>query len=58
MIAISGGKVAVVKRLLELPKGAIDFSAVNNKGMTGMDVAKEEGHTAIVEMFTKAGLES
>ena len=45
-----------MQRLLELPKGAIDFSVVDNEGQTGLDLAKEEGHTAIVEVLAKAGL--
>ena len=40
---------------MELPKGAMDFIAVNNSGKTGMDVAKEKGHTAILKMFANAG---
>ena len=47
-----------MQRLLELPQGVIDFSAVNNRGQTGMDVAKERGHTAVVELLAKAGHES
>ena len=51
----SGGHAPVVQRLLELPKDTIDYGAVNDKGQTGMDVAKEEGHTAILKMFANAG---
>ena len=52
---LSGGHAPVVQWLLELPKGTIDFSAVNYEGKTGMDVAKEKGHTAILKMFANAG---
>ena len=44
-----------MQRLLELPKGAIDFSEVNNWGKTGMDLAKDEGRTAVLEVFANAG---
>ena len=44
-----------MQRLLELPQGALDFSAVNEEGETGMDLAKEKGHTAIIKMFANAG---
>ena len=36
----------------------IDFKEVNMEGLNGFDVAKEKGHSAIVEMLTKAGLEA
>ena len=55
MPLFSGGHAPVVQRLLELPQGTIDFSVVNNKGHTGMDVAKGKGHTAILKMFANAG---
>ena len=55
MPLLSGGHAPVVQRLLELPQGTIDFSVVNNNGKTGMDVAKEKGHTAILKMFANAG---
>ena len=47
-----------MQRLLELPNGAIDFNAVNKRGQTGMAVAKEQGHTAVVKVLAKAGLAS
>ena len=52
---LSGGHAPVVQQLLELPKGAIDFCAVNNKGKTGMDLAKGKGRTAVLEVLAKAG---
>ena len=56
MPLFSGGHAPVVQQLLELPQGTINFSAVNNRGKTGMDVAKEKRHTAIVNLLTTAGL--
>ena len=44
-----------MQRLLELPKGAIDFSAVNNSGQTGYSVAHEKDRTAILELLANAG---
>ena len=51
----SDGRTPVVQRLLELPKGTIDFSAVNNSGQTGYSVAHEKGRTAILELLATAG---
>ena len=54
MNTFSGGQVSVVQRLLQLPKGTIDFDEVNNMKKRGYDVAKEEGHLSIVELLANA----
>ena len=50
----SDGHVAVVQKLLELPEGMIDFDE-KALGMTGYGWAKDNGHTAVVELLEKAG---
>ena len=52
---LSGGHAPVVQRLLELPKGMIDFCAVNKEGKTGIDVAKEKGRSHVLWLLADAG---
>ena len=40
---------------MELPKGTIDYGAVNDKGQTGYSVAHEKGHSAILGLLANAG---
>ena len=54
-ILFSEGHASVVQRLLELPTGSIDFDEVGDERKTGYGWAKENSHTAIVEMLTNAG---
>ena len=55
---ISGGRLPVIKRMLDLPKGMINFEEVNNYGRTGYEYAKEEGHTSVLELLAKEGYTS
>jgi len=54
MVACYGGHVGVVQQLLELSKGMIDFDKKVG-GRTGYGLAKDRGHTAVVELLEKAG---
>ena len=50
----SGGHASVVERLLKLSKRTIDLDG-KWLDKTGYEWAKEEGHTAVVELLEKAG---
>ena len=55
---ISEGRLPVIKRMLDLPKGTINFEEVDNRGRTGYKWAKLQGHTSVLELLAKAGYTS